>query len=258
MAEIDRKSRVIITGGADGIGRAIAAAFLKDHHSTFVIDVNEAALSETLSKHTGLAGAAADIGSSEQVQQAITTAIHTLGGVDVLINNAGIAGPICPSDKITDEEWRKTIAVNTDGAFYATRSVLPHLKVQRSGAIINIGTASLKQGLPMRLAYMASKGALMAMTHGLARELGPFNVRCNAIHPGAVDNPRGRRITEIAARRTGKSNEEIESEFLRYISMRSMVQEDEIAEAALFLASPRAKHITNQYISVCGNVEWES
>jgi len=131
------------------------------------------------------------------------------------------------------------------------------MKQQGSGCIINISTGSAKTGLPKRLPYVASKVGVLGLTHNLARELGEFNIQCNTIFLGLMDNPRGRGLVAKHAEETDQSLEAAETDFLKYISMRTWIQPSEIADVACFLASDAAKHITAQEIAVDGNIEWE-
>jgi NAD(P)-dependent dehydrogenase (short-subunit alcohol dehydrogenase family) len=197
------------------------------------------------------------MGDADSAAALVREAISRLGGLDVLVNNCGIAGPRGAIEDLSVEEWDRTIRVNLSGMFYALRAVLPVFKAQRAGCIINISTTSARTGLPRRLPYVASKAGVLGLTTNVAREVGPWNIRCNAILPGIVDNPRGRRIVAQVAAEKGVTAEAMETEFLRYTSMRSWVQPGEVADLAVFLASPGARHISGQLIGVCGNVEWE-
>jgi NAD(P)-dependent dehydrogenase (short-subunit alcohol dehydrogenase family) len=132
------------------------------------------------------------------------------------------------------------------------------MKAQRSGVILNVSTTSARTGLPNRLPYVASKVGVLGLTHNVARELGPWNIRCNAILPGLMDNPRGRDIIARLARERNTTDTAVEADFLAHISMRTWIQMSEVGEMAVFLASDRARHITAQQISVDGNAEWES
>jgi NAD(P)-dependent dehydrogenase (short-subunit alcohol dehydrogenase family) len=176
----------------------------------------------------------------------------------VLVNNAGIGGPRAAIEDIDDDGWDRTIAVNLTGMFYCIREAARVMKPQKSGCIINISTGSVRTGLPMRLPYVASKQGVMGMTHNVARELGPFNIRCNAILPGLIDNARGRSLVARAAQEAGKSFEEAEAEMLKYISLRCWIDPLEIADTALFFASHAGRHISGQFLGVCGNIEWEN
>jgi NAD(P)-dependent dehydrogenase (short-subunit alcohol dehydrogenase family) len=141
--------------------------------------------------------------------------------------------------------------------FYCAKQVILTMKAQNSGCMINISTVSAKTGLPNRLPYVASKVGVLGFTHNLARELGEFNIRCNTILPGLMDNPRGRLLVEKLANEKRLSIEDAEQEYLKYISLRSWIQPSEIAETVYFLASDAAHHITAQEIAVDGNIEWE-
>jgi NAD(P)-dependent dehydrogenase (short-subunit alcohol dehydrogenase family) len=132
------------------------------------------------------------------------------------------------------------------------------MKRQGSGTILNISTSSVRTGLPYRSAYVASKAGLISLTQNAARELGPFGIRCNAILPGIIDNPRGRALIDRYARERSIDRETASKSFLSYVSMRTMIAPEEVADLCLFLAGPGGRHITGQAIGVCGNVEWET
>jgi NAD(P)-dependent dehydrogenase (short-subunit alcohol dehydrogenase family) len=249
--------RVIITAAASGIGRAIAERFLADEARVFICDVDGTALERTLAELPGLAGSVTDVGSAPAVERMIGQALDTLGGVDVLINNHGIAGPRGPVETIPYEEWDRTIAVNLNGMFYTIRNVVPAMKAQRSGCILNLATTSARTGLPNRSPYVTGKVGVLGLTKTLARELGPSNIRVNAVLPGFMDNARGRGVLAKVAKDKGVSLEAMEKEALRYVSMRTWIQMSEVADACAFLASDAARHISGQELAVCGNAEWE-
>jgi NAD(P)-dependent dehydrogenase (short-subunit alcohol dehydrogenase family) len=249
--------RIVVTAGASGIGLAIADAFLAAGAKVHVCDISEAAIGALEAHHPSLSGSVCDVGDPAQVHALGDTVAAALGGIDVLVNNAGLGGPRAPIDEISDEDWEATFRVNVHGTFYATRTFAAMFKRQRSGCIINISSTSARTGLPNRTPYVASKGAIESMTMNLARELGPFNIRCNALLPGSIENERGRKLLADRASRDGVSYEEALEERLRFISMRSRIDVSEIGETAVFLASHAARHITGQRLSVCGNAEWE-
>lgn len=180
-----------------------------------------------------------------------------MGGVDVLINNAGIGGPRALIEDIAYDDWDMTVRINLNGMFYCIKNVVPLMKAQASGCVINISTGSTRTGLPSRSPYVASKEGVNGLTHTLAREVGPFNIRCNAILPGAVQGPRGDWVMAGVAKDKGISVEEARAECLKYISMRTDVAATEIGDMACFLASDKARHVSGQFIGVCGNMEWE-
>jgi NAD(P)-dependent dehydrogenase (short-subunit alcohol dehydrogenase family) len=149
------------------------------------------------------------------------------------------------------------MAANLDSMFLTIREAVPDMRGNRRGAIVNFSTGSTKTVMPFRAPYVASKAGVEGLTRTLARELGPDNIRINAILPGIIDNERMRGILQRIADQEGRSFEEVERSALKYVSMRTKIQPAEIAEMVLFLCSDAARHITGQLISVDGNVEWE-
>lgn len=254
MAEAQR---VIVTAGGSGIGRAIAERFAAAGAQVHICDVAEDALADALVANQEMRGSVADVGRPSDVEHLFAEATSWLGGLDVLVNNAGIGGPRAALEDISYEDWDRTVTVNLSGPFYCIKQAAPLMKAQKSGCIINISTSSVRTGLPMRAPYVASKEGLMGLTHNVARELGPFNIRCNAILPGLIDNPRGRGLVANFARENGLTDEQADAEFRKFVSMRSWIDMSEIGDVAVFLASSAGRHITGQFLAVDGNVEWE-
>lgn len=252
------KQTVLVTAGASGIGRAIADCFLKAEAEVFICDIDPGLLDEALASDSRLQGQVADVGDAAQVKALFHRIHEQWGRLDVLVNNCGIGGPNAPLEEVSDEDWSRCLQVNLTGAFYCIRQAAPLMKKRRSGCIINISTPSAVVGLPNRGPYVASKAGLAGLTYNVAREYGPYNIRCNAVLPGAVDNPRGRRVLAAVAEKANISIEEAEARLLSHISMRTWVQPSEIAELVVFLASHAGRHITGQQIAVDGNVEWEA
>ena len=257
MQVLEHQQRIIVTDGASGIGLAIAQKFLAQGGEVFICDVIPETLDKALAENPRMQGGLADVGNPEQVEEFFKQATATMGGIDVLVNNAGIGGSREKIEDISYDEWDNCIRINLSGMFYCAKQVIPAMKAQKSGCIINISTVSAKTGLPNRLPYVSSKVGVLGFTHNLARELGPFNIRCNTILPGLIDNPRGRLLVEKLAAKEGLSVDQAEQEYLKYISLRSWIAPEDIAETAYFLASPAAQKITAQEISVDGNIEWE-
>ncbi|MBT3928503.1 MAG: SDR family oxidoreductase [Rhodospirillaceae bacterium] len=249
--------RAIITGGGRGIGRAAAERFLAAGAKVHICCVTEDSLESVLADNPGLSGSLADVGDADQVAQLFTDAAAHLGGLDILVNNAGIGDPRAPIEEVTDAEWRHAFAVNIDGMFFCIKRAVPLLKEAGGGAIINISTASTRTGLPFRTPYIASKWAVEGLSDNLARELGPHKIRCNAILPGIIDNPRGRRLVERIAAERGQDYSEAEEHYFSFVSTRSWIEPGEVADMAVFLASDAARNVTGQAIGVCGNLEWE-
>jgi NAD(P)-dependent dehydrogenase (short-subunit alcohol dehydrogenase family) len=251
------KEKVIVTGAADSVGRVIASKYVADEHQVFICDVNKDALDSTLEELPSINGQVANVGNVDEAADLIQSAVKVMGGVTVLINVVGISGPTAGVEEISDEEWDQTLQVNVSGMFYLTKRVVPLMKKEKHGAIVNFSSASTRVALPMRTPYVTSKAAVEGFTRTLARELGPFNIRCNAILPGMINNQRMQNIMERLAKRAEKTVEEVEESLLKYVSMRTKIEPEEIADTVLFLTSPAARHITGQLIGVDGNLEWE-
>ena len=247
--------RVLVTAGAGGIGRVIAQRFLSEGARVAVCDVDDTALADCATHAPALLALRADVAVSADVASLFARLEQEFGGLDVLVNNAGISGPTKSVEDITDEEWNRTLAVNVTGQFYAVRAAVPMFRRAGGGAILNMSSVAGRIGMPMRSPYSTSKYAVRGFTDVLSIELGALNVRVNAILPGLVNGPRGRRVMEEQARARGMTLDEYLPFVLHNISMHSMVEMEEIASLAVFLASDQAKHITGQSVGVCGNFE---
>ena len=171
---------------------------------------------------------------------------------------AGDVGPRARVEETDTAQWQRTLDVNLNGTFYCIRQVVPSMKAQREGAIVNIASSAARTGLPLRSAYVASKAGVLGLSYNLARELGPHNIRCNAVIPGVVDNARARQAIEARARDGRHSLEDAEAELLEHVSMRTWIAPGEVADMVLFLSSPQPRHVTGQAIGVDGNLEWEA
>ena len=257
MTESSKLSRVIVTAGASGIGRAIAEHFLASGAKVHICDISQEALDDVLSSNPGMHGSIANVGKPEDVDRLFAEATTWMDGLDVLVNNAGIGGPNAPIDEMEDDDWDLTIQINLNGAFYCAKRAARIMKQQESGCIINISSTSARTGLPNRAPYVASKVGLEGLTRNLARELGPFGIRCNAVLPGSIENERGRMLLQRTADRDGITVEQARAQRLKYISMRTRIDPSEIADMAVVLTTPTFRHVTGQLFSVCGNVEWE-
>lgn len=252
-----QKQRVVVTAGAAGIGLAIAKKFILNGARVAICDVDAAKLQALEVEMPDLMTAQVDVANSSQVNKFISQVEESFGGIDVLVNNAGIAGPAAAIEDICDDDWRQCFDVNIHGAFFMLRAVTPMMKAQKSGVIVNISTGSVFT-LPLkRSPYIASKWAIEGLTRAAARELGPFNIRVNAIRPGFVDSERMNLILGKMAEQSHTTVEVLEQKFFEFISMRTKIQPEEIGDMALFLTSTAAKHVTGQLIAVDGNVEWE-
>jgi NAD(P)-dependent dehydrogenase (short-subunit alcohol dehydrogenase family) len=247
--------RVLVTAGAAGIGRAFAEVFADAEAKVFICDVDKAALDAFQRARPGIGGTLADVADLEQVDALFDAATAFLSGLDVLINNAGISGPTAPVEAIDIADWNRTIAVDLNGMFYCTRRAVPLLKAAGGGSIINLSSVAGRLGYPLRTPYSAAKWAVVGFTKSLAMELGPANIRVNAIQPGIVEGERIERVISAKAKALGMSFDEYKEELLSKVSLRRTVSPADIANMALFLATDAGRNISGQALSVCGNVE---
>ena len=248
---------VLVTGAASGIGLAVADRFLQSGARVHICDVSSEAIERARASHPQLSSTLADLGDRHAIVRLFEDVDRELVSHDVLVNNAGIGGGRGLSEEILPDEWDRALAVNLSGPFYACQQAIRRMKPRRSGCIVNISTSSVRTGLPKRTPYVASKQGLMGLTQNLARELGPNNIRVNAILPGMIANDRGKALVRNLAVDRGLSIEAAEQQMLRFISMRTWIEPTEVGDLAVFLASTAARHITGQFIGVCGGAEWE-
>lgn len=247
--------RVLVTAGGSGIGRTIAAAFAARSARVFICDIASEALEQAGTDIPGVALARVDVSDPAAVSDMFASAERTLGGLDVLVNNAGIAGPTARVEDVTPEALEQTLAVNVSSQFHCARHAVPLLKAAGGGSIINLSSIAGRLGFPMRSPYAASKWAVIGFTKSLAIELGETGIRVNAILPGHVDSDRFRRVVKAKAEAVGLGFEEMRRQFLDVVSLKRNVAAEDIANMALYLASPFGASITGQAISVCGDVQ---
>ncbi|WP_248323840.1 MULTISPECIES: SDR family oxidoreductase [unclassified Caballeronia] len=253
--------RVLITGGASGIGLVIARAFVDAGARVHVCDASQQAIDELAHAEAGaelnpITATLADVSDRDAVERVFADVQTQLGGLDVLVNNAGIAGPTGGIDEIDVKAWEDTVDVNLNAQFYFARRAVPLLREAREGGtIIALSSVAGRLGYAFRTPYAATKWAVVGMTKSLAIELGPDNIRVNAIQPGIVKGPRIERVIDARAKQLNLSYEEMEKQYLAKISLRRMTTPEEVAATALFLCSPAGSGISGQAISVCGNVE---
>jgi NAD(P)-dependent dehydrogenase (short-subunit alcohol dehydrogenase family) len=253
--------RVLVTGGASGIGLVIARAFIDAGSRVHVCDVSQQAIdalnqAEQSTEVNAITTSLADVSDRAAVDRVFDDVNAQLGGLDVLINNAGIAGPTGGIDEIETGDWEQTIEVNLNAQFYFARRAVPLLRKARDGgSIIALSSVAGRLGYAYRTPYSATKWAVVGLIKSLAIELGPDNIRVNAIQPGIVKGPRIERVIAARAEQLGLSYEQMEKDYLAKISLRRMTTPEEVAATALFLCSPGGSGISGQAISVCGNVE---
>ncbi len=247
--------RVVITGGASGIGLKIAECFHQHNAKVTICGSNNDKLQACLKNNPTWFGKACDVRQSQQVDEFITFAHDKMGGIDILINNAGIAGPTTTVDACSPEEWRNTMDVNINGVFYGIRAAVNALKISK-GSIITISSVAGRIGFPLRSPYCTSKFALQGLTEALAKELGPFGIRVNSILPGFVESERWTNTTKARAQEVGITYQEMRERLLAKSSLKSTVSEEEVAQLCLYLSSPLGRHITGQSLSICAGVEY--
>jgi NAD(P)-dependent dehydrogenase (short-subunit alcohol dehydrogenase family) len=247
--------RVLVTAGAAGIGRTIAAAFRERGARVFVCDIAQAALDEMRALHPDVQGELVDVAQPAAVARMFASIVRLFGGLDVLINNAGIAGPTAAVENVTPEALEETLQVNVSSQFHCARHAVPMLKAVGGGSIINLSSIAGRLGFTMRSPYSASKWAVIGFTKSLAVELGESNIRVNAILPGHVNSERFRRVVKAKAEALGLEVEEMRRQYLDAVALKRNVEVEDIANMALYLASPYGANITGQAISVCGDVQ---
>jgi len=247
--------RVLITAGGAGIGRAMTDVFHKAGARIHICDVVQSSLDETVKAFPGVTATLADVSSLSDVEQLFADAQDHLGGLDCMINNAGVAGPTGKIEDIEIQEWERCIAVDVNGMFYCTRLAVPMLKAAGGGSIINMSSSAGRLGFPYRTPYATAKWGVVGFTKSLSMEVGEDKIRVNAIQPGIVEGARIDKVIEDKANAVGNSVEEQRQLALKYISMKEMVSPYDIANMALYLASPAGATVTGQAISVCAGVE---
>lgn len=251
------KLRVLVTAGANGIGAAMARAFHAAGARVHVCDVDRSALEKLVAQTRGVTGSIADASIEAEVDAVFDDVRSHLGGLDVLINNAGIAGPTGAIDDIDAASWERTLAVNINSQYYFARRAVPLLKASAANpCIISMSSVAGRLGYAFRTPYAASKWAVVGLTKSLAIELGPNGVRVNAILPGAVEGERMDKVIAMRAAATGIGIDAMRQQYLDKISLRRMVSADDVAAMALFLCSPAARNLSGQVISVDGNLEY--
>jgi NAD(P)-dependent dehydrogenase (short-subunit alcohol dehydrogenase family) len=246
--------RVLVTAGASGIGHAIARTFLEAGARVHICDIDEHALSRA--KSDLASQSLADVANTAHVERLFDEVKLALAGLDVLVNNAGIAGPTAKVEDIAPEDWERCIAVDLTGMFYCTRKAMPMIKAAGGGSIINLSSAAGRHGFPERTPYASAKWGVVGFTKSLAVEAGPDKVRVNCILPGIVEGERIERVIAAKAKAHGLSHEALREKFLQTTSLRSTVSAQDIANMALFLASDAGKRITGQAIPVDADVRY--
>ena len=246
---------VLVTAGGSGIGAFIAAAFHQGGARVHVADIDGSILDRMKSEHPEYLATQADVSEHAEVEQVFQAHFGQYGGIDVLVNCAGIAGPTGVLENVRPEDWRRCLAVNLDATFLCARKAIPSMKSRGSGRIINIASTAGWHGYPMRSPYAAAKWAVIGLTKSLAMELGQYGISVNAICPGSVEGARMDRVIAAEAREKGISEQAVRTIYTRGCSMRTFISGQDIADMAIFLASDQASRVSGQIMNVDGHLE---
>lgn len=251
----------LVTGGSQGIGRQICLGLAEEGTRIIIADINPAGIEETAAMIRERSGRDSlcietDLRFPEQVKAMADKALAS-GNIDILVNNSGIAGPTANIEDVTLEEWRDTMDINLTGMFLLSKYIVPHMKTLGDARIINIASNAPKVPLAWRAPYCASKAAVIGLTKSMAKELGPFGIRVNALCPGAVEGVRQDRVIDNIARQTGRSRESVLAEKIDRIPLRSFIPESSVADMVVFLCSEQGRMLTGQDINITGgSIMW--
>jgi NAD(P)-dependent dehydrogenase (short-subunit alcohol dehydrogenase family) len=248
----------IVVGGARGIGAAIARTFSREGASVVLVDLEKMKpeldeLAEEITHKGGkVIAVVADCTDDRQVNQMVNKTVRRWGKIDILINSAGLRGPLVPVQEITEQEWDSVLAVNLKAVFLCCRAVLKVMMKQKSGSIVSISGTAGKEGMALRGSLCAAKWGLLGLTQTIAKEVGPYGIRANVICPGGMDEPDLREMYAERAKGLGMKFSELEKSVLELTPLRKYAQHDEVAKAALFLASSDSSHTTGEALNVSG------
>ena len=245
--------RVLVTAGANGIGRAIADAFHREGARVHICDVDDTALAAMRKSHATITSSVCDVAKRDQVAKLFADAITALGGLDCLVNNAGIAGPTGRIEDINPEDWDRCLEIDLTGQFNCARLAIPHLRKSKNASMMNVSSLAGKHGFAMRAPYAAAKWGVIGFTKSAAIELGPDGIRVNALLPGLVAGDRQRRVLEAKSQARGISYKEMEEMAFSYTSIKEYVTAEQLADLVVFTASQRGRTISGQSLAVCGD-----
>jgi NAD(P)-dependent dehydrogenase (short-subunit alcohol dehydrogenase family) len=248
----------IVVGSARGIGEAIAHTFAQEGASLVLVDLEKMkaqldGVAQEIARKGGRAIAVvADCTEDRQVNQMVDETVRRLGKIDILINSAGLRGPLVPVQEISEQEWDSVLAVNLKAVFLCCKAVLKVMMKQRSGSIVSISGTAGKEGMALRGSLCAAKWGLLGLTQTIAKEAGPYGIRANVICPGGMDEPDLRVMYAERARGLGMEFSDLEKSVLEMTPLRKYAKHDEVAKAALFLASSDSSHTTGESLNVSG------
>lgn len=252
------KQRVLITAGASGIGHELALAFAADGAHVAVLDVDRQGLERLHSDNENIHTICCDVTDRPRLEVEVLACIEVLGGLDVLINNAGISGPTATLEQLDPHQWDQVLQINLTGTFDVTRLAIPALKSSHNPSIINMSSVAGRLGYPNRTAYATSKWGLIGFTKSLSRELGEFGIRVNSILPGAVGGDRFENVLKGRAQLSGRTVEQERAQAMSVQSLQRLVDAKDIAALAVFLASPAGKSISGQMLPVDNDMQMTS
>ncbi|MDB2399602.1 SDR family oxidoreductase [Planktomarina sp.] len=247
--------RVVVTAGASGIGFAIAELLHKQGVRVAICDIDRAALDKASLDLAGCIAEQADVSDTSAVEAFFYKVQNEFGGLDALVNNAGIAGPTGNLEDLSPDDWRRCIDVCLTGQFLCARQAIPMIKASGGGAIVNMASAAAKHGYAYRTPYSAAKFGVVGLTQSLAKELGPDNIRVNAVLPGIIEGPRMERVIHDRAEATGVNIDAMRNTYLKNISLRRMTSPKDVATTVAFLVSDLGFNLSGQSLGVDGNVE---
>ena len=242
--------RIAITAAAGGIGRAVTAAFHAQGARIHVCDINEDGLRSLAEEFEGVTYSVTNMGDPTEVAAFVEEAAEKLGGIDVLVNNAGISGPTSPVEDLDLDAWKSVLDVNLTGTLTATKTAIPYLKKSDAGSIISLSSLGGRFAYANRSPYAVTKRGILALTEALAVELGPDDIRVNAIAPGAVEGDRIRNVLAGRAEATGRSVEDVTADAMSIQSLKRFVDPADIASLMVYLTSDAGKSITGQTLAI--------
>ena len=246
---------VLITAGGSGLGLAMASAFLAEGAEVAISDNNAKMLKSAKEEHPNLLSFEADASDADAMRSGFNALMQKWGRLDVMLANAGSAGPTAPIEDIALDAWQRCVAVNLEASFIATKLATPIMKAQKSGVITLTSSTAGQWGYPYRAPYAAAKWGVIGLMKTLAMELGEYGIRVNAICPGSVEGARIDGVIARAAQARGIDADDMRQDYADCASMRRFIHPEDVADMAVFLASPKARSISGMAMAVDGHTE---